>query len=309
MNKRKIIPTRKSNEPEFSLTGFFGKDVFESGAELFDYLNKPVFKYKETGVSHRNLNWWVTEKVLEKPKGEINRFTFTEFVWIKIVEQMRLFSVPLPYLAGLKEKLFATVQLRGLPTHKEQTKDYIEKLNLKPEEKQKLLTLLRSETSLLKHDTGINKLQLLIVDSILNRKPLGFAFFSDGYYIVTDKSKENLYNPSDLALLNTGLYINVSVSKILSEFLRTDLAFEVVPKINLLTYPENKLYEVIKTGEYESIVIHFKDRKIKALELRKNANVQKKIVDILSEGNFAEIIVKKHKGVVTKIEQNIKIAF
>jgi hypothetical protein len=109
--------------------------------------------------------------------------------------------------------------------------------------------------------------------------------------------------------LNNSHYVTISVSKILSEFLRSDLAFDIIPKINLLTYPENKLYEAIQTGEYESIVVHFKDKKIKVLELKKNANVQKKMIDILSEGNFAEIIVKKHKGVVTKIEQNIKIAF
>jgi hypothetical protein len=309
MNKRKTIPTNKSTEPEFSLSGYFGKDVFEKAGELFEYLGKPVFKHNKTGVSHRNLNWWISEKILEKKTDEINRFTFTEFVWIKIVEQMRLFNVPLPYLASLKEKLFETIKLKGLSTQKEQAKEYIEKLGLKAEEKQKLLTLLRPETYQPKQDTGVSILQLLIIESVLKRKPLGLAFFANGSYIVIDKNKENFYSENDLDLLNGSHYIHINISKILSEFLRSDLAFEIVPKINLLTYPENKLYEAIQTGEYESIVVHFKDKKIKVLELKKNANVQKKIIDILSEGNFAEIIVKKHKGVVTKIEQNIKIAF
>jgi hypothetical protein len=309
MSNQKTIPTDKSTDPEFSLNGYFGKDVFEKAGELFEYLNKPVFKHNKTGVSHRNLNWWISEKVLEKKIDEINRFTFTEFVWIKMAEQMRLFNIPLPYLANLKGKLFETIKLKGLQTKKEQAKEYIEKLELKAKEKEKLLSLLNPEINTDKQNDGVNILQLLIIECILNRKPLSLAFFANGSYLIIDKSKEHLYSVNDLNLLSGLHYVNISISKILSEFLRSDLAFVVLPKIRLLTYPENKLYEVLGSGDYESIAVHFKDGDMESLDIKKNAAAQKKMIDILSEGSFAEIVVKKNKGVVVKIEQNSKIAF
>jgi len=56
MNKRKIISTNKSAEPEFNLNGYFGKDVFDKARELFVYLSKPVFNHNTTGIKQRNLN-------------------------------------------------------------------------------------------------------------------------------------------------------------------------------------------------------------------------------------------------------------
>ncbi len=223
---------------------------------------------------------------------------------------MRVFNVPLPYLAILKTRLFDVVQIKGVLSRIELYKDFVSDLKISPEEKQKLLAFLKSEnTGTENAQAGVSMLQLIILECILKRKAISLAFFPDCSYMVIDKSKEHLYTESDLALLNHSHYMTVCISKLLSDFLRSDLAFEIVPKIQLLTYPENKLYEVIRTGDYESILIQFKDKKIKHMELKKGIDTQKKIVDILSEGEFSEIVVKKHKGIVTKIEQNIKIAF
>jgi len=43
------------------------------------------------------------------------------------------------------------------------------------------------------------------------------------------------------------------------------------------------------------------------MQLKKNENIKERIVDILEKSEFGEIIVKKHRGVVTKIESIKKV--
>jgi len=309
MHKRKNIPDLKGAAPEFSLKEYFGQDVFQKAGELFAHINKPLIKRKDTGLSGRHFQLWEHENVLSDKKNRAGRLTFVDLIWIRIVEEMRTFGVSLPYLAIIRPQLFETIKIKGIQEKGIRAVNYIDTLPVSKEEKKRLLELIPAGTDITNMDTEINLLQLLIAECVLKRKPLGLAFFQDGKIIVTDKAKEILYSSDDLERLKNSHFIKISISKLLSQFLCSEMAFKAVPEIHLLTYPENKLYEAVKSGEYESITVHFKDKKIKSLELKKNANVQKKIVDLLNESRFSEIVVKNHNGIVTKIEQNIKIAF
>jgi len=308
MNKRKEIPTLKTNVSHLSLNDYFDKETIEKTVELYEYINLPIFKRNHTEISHRFLNWWTKENVLDKNVQEAGRFTFTEFIWIKAVEQLRLFNLPLPFIATLKAKLFESIKLKGFVSKTEQAKQFISDLAVSEAEKKKLIDILLKEH---KEDinTGINLFQLIILESILKRKSLSLAIFPNCEFLILDKTKEHLYTQSDLELLDKTTYIKLSISNLLSEFLKTDLAFATLSKIQLLTYPENKLFEVIHTGEYDNISIQFKDKKIKGLELKKAVDTKQKITDILSKGEFAEITVRKNKGIITKLEQALKITF
>lgn len=308
MNKRKEIPTLKTNVSHLSLNDYFGKETIEKTVELYEYINLPIFKRNHTGITHRFLNWWTKENVIDKNIQEAGRFTFTEFIWIKAVEQLRLFNLPLPFIATVKAKLFEPIKLKGFVSKTEQAKQFISDLGISETEKKKLIDLVLKEHKE-DTDTGINLFQLIILESILKRKPLSLAIFPNCEFLIIDNTKEHLYSMSDLELLNNANYIKLSISNLLSEFLKSDLAFSYMSKIHLLTYPENKLFEVIHTGEYDTISIQFKDKKIKSLELKKAVDTKQKITDLLSKGEFAEITVRKNKGIITKLEQALKITF
>lgn len=309
MNHKKEIPALKGMEPQFSLSEYFGADVFEKAAELYTYINTPVFKRTATGVSKRNLQWFGEQGVLPNERHEAGRLTFIEFVWLRIVEQLRLFNVPLPYIVGMKEKILDKIKIRDIKGKGTIAINYIDSLPISKEEKKRLLELIPAGTDLSKEASKVSILALFILECILKRKILSIAFFANGNFLVIDKEKEYLLSEKDRELLNDSHHIRISISKIVSEFLTSDLAFKIIPQIHLLTYPENKLYEAISSGDYEEIKISFKDKKMKALELKKNPSIQAKIIDVLNENKFSEIVIKKHNGIVTKIEQNIKIAF
>lgn len=308
MKKRKEIPTLKTKVTHLPINDFFGQETIEKTVELYDYINNPIFKRNHTGISHRFLNWWTKENVIDKNITEAGRFTFTEFIWIKAVEQLRLFNLPLPFIATLKAKLFEPIKLKGFVSKTEQAKQFIADLEISASEKKKLMELVIKENKETIH-TGINLFQLIILEIILKRKPLSLAIFPNCDYLILDKSKQNLYSQPDLELLEKENYIKLSISNLLSEFLKSDLAFGTMAKIKLLTEPENKLFEVINAGEYDNISIQFKDKKQKEIELRKTTDTKQKIADILSKGEFADITVRKSKGIVTKLEKPLRITF
>ena len=55
--------------------------------------------------------------------------------------------------------------------------------------------------------------------------------------------------------------------------------------------------------------IKFKDKKISSIEMEKEQDVKKKVVDILSEGDFQKISIQKHNGKVVNIRNTIKMKF
>ena len=87
--------------------------------------------------------------------------------------------------------------------------------------------------------------------------------------------------------------------------------FAVSSILNELLYPsdEMKLLNMIRSGEYDSIEISFKDKKMKTIFLSKTQDANKKLNEILSQGDFQDIILKTHKGKVAAIKNTIKINF
>jgi hypothetical protein len=72
---------------------------------------------------------------------------------------------------------------------------------------------------------------------------------------------------------------------------------------------EKSLLHAIRSGKYDQIIIDFKDRKINALSLIRDHDINRKIVDVLKEGDFQEVTVKSHKGKIVRLLNTIKVRF
>lgn len=304
-SKNKIQVSSPEGLP-FDLNDFFGQVTLQRAADLFEQLERPFLNGKQIGISSRNLSHWV--RVLNDNPETVwhEKYTFVDFVWFKMVEQLREMNVGFEFIRLLKQNLMKPIRVKGLVNGLKQTKDYIDDLSLSKEEKDTLLKLIATNYTKPAYEF-FTILHVIIIDSVVHRLPLAVAAFSDGAYLILDRTKEHLYSEEERNRLLFDTHIRINISAILKEFLKSDLSGFVVPKIGLLSPAENKLFEVVHSGDYERIVIHFRDKKIKALDLKRSENVKERIVDILDKGAFAEIVIKKHKGVVTKIENTIKV--
>ncbi|MEO6303251.1 MAG: hypothetical protein ABIP51_08760 [Bacteroidia bacterium] len=303
LNKNNSI----SNKLAIDLNAFFGKEVIENVGELFEQLHQPFLFGTQLEINLRNLNNWKTV-LASKENLTTKRFTFSEFIWYKIVEQLREAGLSLPIILKFKENFLQPIKAKQIIAKAQEAKNYIEDLKLSRDQKEQLTKFLASpEYKNTIDNLSFTLLDIIITESTLKRLPLSLAVFLDGEFIIIDKTKEQFYTEEDKNRLLFDTYITVSVTSIFNKFLRSDLSDYVVPKLGLLSYAENKLFEVVHSGDYESITIHFKDKKIKALELKKSENIKDRIIDILNSGEFGEFIIKKHKNQITKIENTQKI--
>ncbi len=305
MKKQKSIEIKKNPGFPVSLDVYFGQQTLERSMELYDKINLPCIKRLQTGITGRVLNWWFKEHLIESKESKVRRFTFTEFVWIRIIEQLRIVGCSFQIIKAFRQYLLAPIEAKGVLDNLKKFRHLIDDLKLTPKQREQLLGYMEAKEPA--QEREIHILHLLIMEAIIKRLPLSIAIFTNGSYVIIDKSKEHLYTDSDREKLAYEPYAVVSIAMILREFLVSDLSGFVLPTTQLLSYPENKLFEVIHSGDYESITIHFKDKKPKSLELKKSEDIKRKIVDILAKGEFGEIVVKKHKGVIAKIENTEKI--
>jgi hypothetical protein len=307
MRPKANIPAKQANRPDISLKEYLGAHVFEKAVELYEYLRAPLFKKRDTGISYRYFDFWIERNVLP-PNDKYERLNFIEFFWLQIISRLKDFGVKPAALAALRNGMFKAIEIKGLPDKREQIKGYIKGMQITKAEKERLIKALETEGPG-NIDTGVTVLELLLHRCILMRKALAIGVFTNGTYLIIDRENESKYSPEHLQQLSNSHYVHLSLSKILSDYLKTEVAIRTVPELKLLTDAENKLYSAIKTGDYESITVRFKDKKIKTLELKTSVKTNRKIIDVLSEGDFAEIVVKKHNGEITRIEQNIKINY
>jgi hypothetical protein len=72
---------------------------------------------------------------------------------------------------------------------------------------------------------------------------------------------------------------------------------------------EQKLLDVVRSGEYDEIIVVFRDKKMHSLTLNKAQDTKRKIVDVLRENPFQEITIKSHRGKVIRFLSKLKIKF
>src|SRR5690606_24866586 len=141
-----------------------------------------------------------------------------------------------------------------------------------------------------------------LFDCIINKTLVSVKIFQDGSVVPLYNNDYSYYTPASLEKTIYDTHITVSISRIVKEFLVSDESIYVLPRLNLLGMNELKLLEIVSSGEYEAVTINFKNKKMKSLQLVKEQDVKKKLVDILTENAYQDIVIKSHAGMVTRIQ-------
>lgn len=307
MNKNKLPETQGKDFGQIleSLTGI--DSILQAGF-LTDFITKEQFTSGNLDISRRHINYWDNEGLLitQRKEGEKwRRFSFVELVWLLIVNELRTFGCPLELIKKLKGSLFSLFPVKEqLLALKKDPKIILSQIT-DPEEKQFVKDLLK--LNLEEQAPELNFLTVMIFNILSQKQNLAILIFSDGSFFPYVPGEEK-YLPKEIQhSLVYNSYLRVSLTKILCDFLSDEKAAEFIPKLNILQPSEQKLLEIIQSEEYNSITVHFKDKKMNSLELHKRQDVKKKVVDILQENQYQQVVIKSHKGMVTTIENTVKV--
>lgn len=152
-----------------------------------------------------------------------------------------------------------------------------------------------------------NTLQLLIGIVVEKRCPVSVAVFLNGDVIAIEHHHDFKLPEAEESRLMHETHGRFSISELMKDFLASDLAPSRIDSIPILPDHETELLRIIHSGEYKSITINFRDKKMDSLELVKSQDTTRRVVDVLAESDYQNISIVTHKGQVSKIENTVKI--
>ncbi|MFN8438773.1 MAG: MerR family transcriptional regulator [Cytophagales bacterium] len=296
-------------EDTSKLDEFIGIRSLLRVTELHEKLTKPIFLLKDVGVQYRTVLHWDQQGLLEhsREESEWRRYDYIQYVWIKIINDLRTFGVPIPIIEKAKTEILTRINLKWLFELFSLNKEYLDKLT-NDEAKSELLSFLESKSyESIDDNLSVSFLELMIVETLTTKVPVSLNIFSDGFILPLFESKLDVFESGDVRKLTYETHVKISISNILNNFLSDTKDSFLIPQLQILADNERRLLEIIHSGEYETVTINFKNKKMKTVELIKEQNVKRKIVDILQDSNYQDIVIKSHKGVVTRIQNTVKL--
>ena len=308
----KIVNFTLCRMGKYSVDLFFGNDSPYGRAMLYIALNQELFSLKDLQINKRVIGHWDTENILRFNKGDSTkhrRYSFIDLVWLRMVTELREMGVGLEVIRKAKEYLFKETPNKEIFR---KLKDNPEKLEAIQDEyaRNELTTFLNSEEfEKMDPQSGYSTFFLLLFETINNKTLISIKIFLDGFVLPVYGNDYSNYTTDALERIIYDTHITVSISKIIKEFLANSESAYVLPKLKILGINELKLLEIINSGEYEAVTINFKNKKMKSLLLVKEQDVKKKLVDILTENAYQDIVIKSHAGIVTRIQNIQKVFF
>ena len=296
---------------KLNLDSFFGTKDFVKSVELQMLLSKELFTPKDLDVTYTNITYWDKQGILSSQRegdAQWRNFSFIDYAWLKVIGELRDMGMPTKLIKEAKESLFEPVDIK--PLYKEFKKQISEirktMSSLTEAEKDEAIDLMLAGEKKGK-EKGFTYFYFTLLQSILLKEPVSLIIFKDGGFITWFENKSSSYDKETFEEKLYGTYVSVSISKIIKDFLVDERSVFLLPKLQLLQPNEIRLLELINSGSYDNININFRDKKMKNLELKKTQDTKKKVVDILTEGAYQDIIIKSHKGMVTHIQNTVKL--
>lgn len=297
------------------LNSYLGESRYDKILELLDRLLQKSFIGTDTGVPYRSINHWESEGLIDNARGETRswrRFSFVEFVWIRMIDEMRKAGLPLDTIKAVKRHLFYPISIVDLDLH---LRSAYRARGMDTREGQEGRQAMEADMRA-RFDGGPeaqavegNWLQLLILSTVLKRCPVVLVVFTDGTPFAIHEEPGFFMKPEHADRLTFETHLRVPVTGLIKDFLRGELAIARLGDLQILEPNEQAVLRIIQSGQYESVTIQFRDRKLKAMQMRQSQDVTRRIIDVLAAGRYQDITIVQHEGQITRIENTLKYIF
>jgi len=289
---------------------FFGTKNFIKAIELLQLFTKEIFTIKDTGATYTTIKNWDKEGILSshrESESQWRNFNFIDYIWLRVIHDMRSIGIPIKLIKAVKNELFKPLPLDGVyKVFKKHIPEIKKAMAFNEEQSNELIEIILAGEKNTTEE-GLTYFYAFIVQCVMLKIPASLIIYKDGSYLVWYEGKSELYEKEEIERKIAESHISISLSNLIKEFLMNERSVFLLPELKLLPPNEIKLMELIHSGEYDSISISFKNKKMKSLELKKMQDTKKKVVDILNEGAYQDIVIKSHKGMVTQIQNTIKV--
>lgn len=206
-------------EPGADLAARFGLRNVERVFGLCEQVIERRWSVSDVGVPARWIGHWDRAGVLmevEREGSGWRKFSFIDYVWLRIVCELRAFGVPLPAIRRVKDLLAAPL----------------------PVEPQLALRKTRQRSS-------YNVLLLLIAEAVVTKASINLLLRADGAILLFNESQAGAYG-AELEVWRSTPHLCVPLTGMLGEMIRRNSIDFIVPRIPLLSRPEAEVLALLR---------------------------------------------------------------
>jgi len=306
-------------------------EFVEKSMELFEFINKKQYSLKEIGIAGKTIFDWDKWGILidDKPVTGRRKYNVIEFVWIRLVVELRKFGLSMDAIRKVKDFLMAELKITNMLDMlvSGELEDTGEELGIKNKEgTDKLLELTKGvelegedrkdfqqfmdsdEYKLTQTAMGY-----LVFGGLLFRVNYQFLITAEGEMLISDGG-DLLEGGVDADLLGAP-YITFPLSLVLARFFIEDnlLLEEDKERFEFLSKEEKDVLELLRSGKITSLSIRLnKDKEISIVEAKEELDLERvsgRLMDLIMRNSFQTITYKTQNGKATHIERTTKYKY
>jgi len=317
----KITEFKLDNLSGETLITAFQKDYWGTVKRVTALL-LPQFTISDVGITHRWITNWDDQGLIDNRRDgtEWRRFSFVEYIWLRIIVRLREFNMSIPVIKQVKKYLFQSNSKENFKIIAEAFSENMKNGFFPPapgytaEEYEKyLLKNISQFNSELKH---VNLLFLMIFSMQIDKKPIflqvtengqcGYLYFGDNR--TSEASLQALKN--DMEVFD---FTIINLYKIFEEFFSNKkIKDEAIKEIAILNEKEKQILELIQMGDFKELSIKLTNNKNYFVSIKRNKSLEKitnHVSSLIARGQYQDIKIVTEKGkiVLAEITDKIKI--
>lgn len=301
------------------------KNKFDTYSKGFNYLDaneneplelirNPKYKRRDLLIEARILNHWDKMDLLlnKNLNGAMYTFSLAESFWIKIIQKLRAYNLPLNIIKELKEAL---TDITSAEQNAKIDDDLLDYLKSKDESvtRSKIEKIFKSNEFLeMFQKLKPTHLENILLDLIITRSDHRILINENGETFFHN-SEKHVPNDEYNRLLSEFLgntYLSISLFEIIKELIKDLGEDECSEYQNILSKDEAMVLKLLKQDDISKIEISFNDKSKKAetIKVTKNSNVNNfsRIQDLILRNGYHDISIKTQKGKVVQCTNTIK---
>lgn len=311
--KENIIYLLQTIFMDLSLEEFLGNR--NQIVELTEELSERVFLKTEIDVVYSDFVNWERYGLFilndESKKGKHKRLSYFEYVWVKVIELLASYGFKYNEIKEVKKVLFENIfgeeTIKTVLENRELIQNRVEegKIEYNPIDKSDFEQL------------HMSLLQFMVVQAIINK---------EHWTIHVDKANPSCVIPfaasidSDMLVKNIDFdyslflkrsFLNISLSSIISNFLKEgELAFDQ-RRMNVITKEEHSILKILrnKPKSLRSIKVKYKNQIADMIEVSslKKVELESRFMEHIKKGEYLNIEIVTDKDGIIKYENTRKI--
>jgi DNA-binding transcriptional MerR regulator len=299
--------------PVLELEQFIDTRSFDALGELIETISRKNISAKTIGVSYRTICHWDDKGIIRfsREHADANRkYSFVDYVWIKVVKELRAFGVEIPIIQKIVKEIYAPIPIKDIFGVLAESKlalpssfDLLED----DDEKAEFLEFLKSGEYKTADFSAIEKqfnyLHTLVAEIISTKKPVSLIVFKNGDWFPYIKENEHLYTEDLLYKKEYESQVSVSLTNLVFSFMLEENMESFSKEVNLLTPQEIKILDVVAKGNFKKVLVLYKSKKNPPLEILKSEQAQAELIKVFHKKNFREFIVTDNEGLEYRIRE------